>query len=63
LRDLKSVAKYYKIDHKQRIKRVELEALIFMAEHSQALAMMDANGIVSLTDIIDIVPDTSNNSP
>ena len=63
LRDLKSVAKYYKIDHKQRIKRVELEALIFMAEHSQALAMMDAYAPISLTDIIDIVPDTSNNSP
>lgn len=39
LRDLKSVAKYYKIDHKQRIKRVELEALIYMAEHVQALEM------------------------
>ena len=39
LRDLKSVAKYYKIDHKQRIKRVELEALIYMAEHIQALDM------------------------
>jgi hypothetical protein len=63
LRDLKSVAKYYGIDHKQRIKRVELEALIFMAEHSQALAIMDAHGTISLTDIIDIVPDTSNNSP
>lgn len=35
LRDLKSVAKYYKIEHKQRIKRVELEALIYMAEHVQ----------------------------
>lgn len=39
LRDLKSVAKYYKIDHKQRIKRVDLEALIYMAEHIQALDM------------------------
>jgi hypothetical protein len=63
LRDLKSVCKYYKIEHKSRAKRVELEALIFMAEHSQALAMMDAYGPVLLTDIIDIVPDTSNNSP
>jgi hypothetical protein len=62
LRDLKSVCKYYKIEHKSRAKRVELEALIFMAEHSQALAMMDAYGPISLTDIIDIVPDTSNNS-
>lgn len=41
LRDLKSVAKYYKIDHKQRIKRVELEALIYMAEHLQALDMVN----------------------
>lgn len=39
LRDLKSVAKYYNIDHKCRIKRVELEALIYMAEHIQALDM------------------------
>lgn len=39
LKDLKSVAKYYKIDHKSRIKRVELEALIYMAEHVQALEM------------------------
>jgi len=39
LKDLKSVAKYYKIDHKPRIKRVELEALIYMAEHVQALEM------------------------
>lgn len=39
LKDLKSVAKYYNINHKPRIKRVELEALIYMAEHVQALEM------------------------
>lgn len=32
LKDLKSVAKYYKLEHKSRIKRVELEALILLAE-------------------------------
>lgn len=32
LRDLKSVAKYYRLEHKSRVKRVELEALIYLAE-------------------------------
>lgn len=32
LRDLKSVAKYYHLKHKSRVKRVELEALIYLAE-------------------------------
>jgi hypothetical protein len=76
LRDLKSVAKYYGIDHKQRIKRVELEALIYMAEHVQALGVINQKGIIpdALIDmvqvgeelgmqVIDIVPDTSSNSP
>ena len=40
LKDLKAVCKYYKIEHASRVKRVELEALIYMAEHVQALAMM-----------------------
>ena len=48
LRDLRSVAKYYKIDHKQRIKRVELEALIYMAEHIQALEMGKAYTMVQI---------------
>ena len=48
LKDLRSVAKYYKIDHKQRIKRVELEALIYMAEHSQALEMGKAYTMVQI---------------
>jgi hypothetical protein len=76
LRDLKSVAKYYGIEHKQRIKRVELEALIYMAEHVQALGVINQKGIIpdALIDmvqvgeelgmqVIDIVPDTSSNSP
>jgi hypothetical protein len=67
LKDLKSVAKYYKIDHKSRVKRVELEALIFMAEHVQALAMMNIYNNMPITEqelgVIHIIPDTSNNSP
>lgn len=74
LRDLKSVAKYYGIEHKQRIKRVELEALIYMAEHIQALGVINNEIPDALIDmvqvgeeegmqVIDIVPDTSSNSP
>jgi hypothetical protein len=68
LRDLKSVAKYYGIEHKSRIKRVELEALIYMAEHVQALGVMNNFDIVQVGEesgmqIMDIVPDTSSNSP
>lgn len=75
LRDLKSVCKYYKIPHKSRVKRVELEALIFMAEHAQALTMMEFYnnlpvevplvqvGTEDGMQVMDIIPDTSNNSP
>ena len=67
LKDLKSVCKYYKIEHASRVKRVELEALIFMAEHAQALAMMHAYNTMPVTEeelgVINITPDTSNNSP
>lgn len=67
LRDLKSVAKYYGIDHKQRIKRVELEALIYMAEHIQSLGVMNNFDMVQVAEedgmqVMDIVPDTSDNS-
>lgn len=48
LKDLKSVCKYFKIDHKPRIKRVELEALIYMAEHVQALTMMEVYNIIQV---------------
>lgn len=60
LRDLKSVAKYYKIDHKQRIKRVELEALIYMAEHVKALEICGApqtrhlGGALSLSAMVQV---------
>jgi hypothetical protein len=74
LRDLKSVAKYYGIEHKSRIKRAELEALIYMAEHIQALGVINNEVPDALIDmvqvgeeegmeIMDIVPDTSSNSP
>ena len=76
LKDLKSVAKYYGIEHKSRIKRVELEALIYMAEHIQALGVINNEGHIpdALIDMVqvgeesgmqvmDIVPDTSSNSP
>jgi len=67
LKDLKSVCKYYKIEHKSRVKRVELEALIYMAEHAQVLGLMHAYNAMPVTeeelDVIHITPDTSNNSP
>lgn len=79
LKDLKSVCKYYKIDHASRVKRVELEALIYMAEHVQALTMIHIynnaeavphsvlGGVLPFEhegmQVMDIVPDTSNNSP
>jgi len=67
LRDLKSVAKYYGIEHKSRIKRVELEALIYMAEHIQSLGVMNNFDMVQVAEedgmqVMDIVPDTSDNS-
>ena len=83
LKDLKSVAKYYGIEHKSRIKRVELEALIYMAEHIQALGVIQplekvepntpCGGVPAIDmvqvgeesgmQVMDIVPDTSSNSP
>ena len=64
LRDLKSVAKYYKIDHKQRIKRVELEALIYMAEHIQALDMGKVYDMVQVGEEDGIALfDVSSSSP
>jgi hypothetical protein len=40
LGDLKSIAKYYHAEHKSRIKRVELEALIFLAEVKNAMEIV-----------------------
>ena len=71
LKDLKAVCKYYKIDHASRIKRVELEALIYMAEHVQALTIMHFYNNMNMVQVgeeegmqvMDIIPDISNNSP
>jgi hypothetical protein len=71
LKDLKAVCKYYKIEHASRVKRVELEALIYMAEHVHGLEMMHFYNNFNMVQvgeeegmqIMDIVPDTSSNSP
>lgn len=50
--DLKSVAKYYRIDHKSRIKRVELEALIFLAEVQNGLEIVEGyNDALELIEV------------
>ena len=41
LSDLKSIAKYYRVEHKSRVKRVELEALIFLAEIKNAMEIVE----------------------
>jgi hypothetical protein len=41
LKDLKSIAKYYRLEHKSRVKRVELEALIFLAEVQNGLDIVE----------------------
>lgn len=41
LSDLKSVAKYYRLEHKSRIKRVELEALVFLAEVQNGMDIVE----------------------
>ena len=41
LSDLKSIAKYYRLDHKSRVKRVELEALIFLAEVQNGMDIVE----------------------
>jgi len=50
--DLKSVAKYYRIDHKSRVKRVELEALIFLAEVKNGLEIVEGyNDALELIEV------------
>ena len=52
LKDLKSVAKYYQIEHKSRIKRVELEALVCIAELSLGLGAIEGyNASLELMEI------------
>jgi hypothetical protein len=66
--DLKSVAKYYRIEHKSRIKRAELEALIFLAEVKNGLEIVENyNEALELIEVgeEDGVPmvDVSDSSP
>jgi len=41
LSDLKSIAKYYRLEHKSRVKRAELEALVFLAEVQNGLDIVE----------------------
>lgn len=68
LKDLKSVAKYYKLEHKSRIKRVELEALICLAEISFGMGAIE--GYNASLDLMEIekedgvsIMDISGSSP
>jgi len=66
--DLKSIAKYYRVDHKSRIKRVELEALIFLAEVQYGVEIVEGyNAALELIEVgeEDGVPlvDVSGSSP
>jgi len=52
LSDLKSIAKYYRLEHKSRIKRVELEALIFLAEIQNGLEILEGyNDALELIEV------------
>jgi hypothetical protein len=52
LKDLKSIAKYYRLEHKSRIKRVELEALIFLAEVQNGLDIVEGyNAALELVQV------------
>ena len=68
LSDLKSVAKYYRLEYKSRVKRVELEALIFLAEVQNGLDIVEGyNEALELIEVgeEDGVPmvDVSGSSP
>jgi len=41
LSDLKSICKYYKVEHSSRIKRIELEVLIYLAEVSNSVEIIE----------------------
>ena len=51
LKDLKSVAKYYKLEHKSRIKRVELEALVCLAEINFGMGLMESYNALELMEV------------
>ena len=68
LSDLKSVSKYYRLEHKSRVKRVELEALIFLAEVQNGMDIVEGyNEAMQLIEVgeEDGVPvvDISDSSP
>ena len=49
LSDLKSICKYYKCEHKSRVKRVELEELIFLAEVQNGIEIVE--GYINALDL------------
>ena len=51
LKDLKCVAKYYKIEHKSRIKRVDLESLILLAELGFSIGAIEGYNALELMEI------------
>ena len=68
LKDLKSVAKYYKLDHKSRIKRVELEALICLAEISFSMGAIESYNALEFMEVgeedgISVMDVSSGSSP
>lgn len=68
LSDLKSICKYYRVDHKSRIKRAELEALIFLAEVQNGMEIVE--GYIDALELVQVgeedgvpVVDVSGSSP
>lgn len=51
IKDLKSVAKYFGVEHKSRIKRVELEALVCLAELSFGMGLVESYNALELMEI------------
>ena len=68
LSDLKSICKYYRVEHKSRVKRVELEALIFLAEIKTGAEIVE--GYIDALELVEVgeedgIPlvDVSGSSP
>ena len=51
IKDLKSVAKYFGVEHKSRIKRVELEALVCLAEINFGMGLMESYNALELMEV------------
>ena len=51
IKDLKSVAKYFGVEHKSRIKRVELEALVCLAEISFGMGLVESYNALELMEV------------